>query len=75
MNSQMMPVLVLQFSERRQDATKIQFRRVDGFETLWSLVEVGAKAKQPGPRQIRSNIVDHDATDRAAQAVLREPYR
>ena len=41
-NRQMAPMLVLQFSERCQDATKLQFRRVNGFETLWSLVEVGA---------------------------------
>src|SRR6476660_7256837 len=60
MDRQMTPMFVFQFAERRQDATKIQFRRVDGYETLWSLVEIGAKAKQSRPRQIGSNIVDHD---------------
>ena len=29
-NRQMTPMLVLQFSERCQDATKLQFRRVNG---------------------------------------------
>ena len=61
----MMPMLIFQFSERRQDATKIQFRCLDSFETLRSLIEVGAEAKQSGPRQIRSDIVDHYATDGA----------
>ena len=42
-------------------------RLLDGFESLWSLVEIGAKAKQSGPGQIGSDIVDDDAADRAAR--------
>ena len=46
-NGQMMPMLVLQFSERRQDATKIQFRGLDSFETPRSLIEISPEAEQP----------------------------
>ena len=64
---QMTPMLIFQFSERRQNATKIQFGCWDSFEALRSLIEVGTETKQSGPRKIRSNIVDHYAADRAAR--------
>src|SRR5207248_2482276 len=67
MRRQMPPVRILQSPERRQNPPIVAFGLVHGLKGFWRIVEIGAKAKQSGPGQIGSDIVDDDATDRTAR--------
>src|SRR3954467_4123940 len=66
MRRQMPPVRILEPPEGRQNAPIIGFGLFYRRKRCRRLVETGAEAKQSGPRQIRSDIVDDDAADRTA---------
>ena len=67
MPCQVPPVCILKLPEGRQNPSVVDFGLFDRLEGLWRIVEICAEPKQSGPRQIRSDLVDDDATDRAAR--------
>ena len=47
---QMLPVRIFQLPEGSQDPTVIALGLLDRPERLWRIVQIGAEAKQSGPR-------------------------